>query len=248
MNLTPKLFSGFFYFFFVLFLRDSCLTYQKYEGFRDNIYFAMISTNNLSFAYDGEMTFNFPDIMVEGAEDLVILGESGIGKTTLLHLLGGLLAPQTGSIIINDTEITRLTTRAMDKFRGNQIGMIYQKAYFVKSLTVLENLLLIQYLAGKEKDKSKALSLLQDLGIKGKANEKTTALSQGQRQRASIAMAVLNDPTIILADEPTANLDDKNADLVVQLLKAQASNTHANLLVITHDHRIKSKFQNQFQL
>lgn len=208
----------------------------------------MVITSNLAYAYTKEVYFQFPDLHINDNEDLIILGESGIGKTTLLHLLAGLLKAKTGTVMLNATDITQLAEREMDQYRGNHIGFVFQKPCFVKSLSVFDNLLLVQFLAGRKKDKFKAGKILEDLGIASKAGNKTTTLSQGERQRAGIAMAFMNDPSLILADEPTANLDDKNCQLVAQLLREQAEKNQANLLVITHDQRLKTQFENQLQL
>ncbi|MDN5216648.1 ATP-binding cassette domain-containing protein [Fulvivirgaceae bacterium BMA12] len=208
----------------------------------------MIQTTGLSYAYDAQAEFRFPDIHLADAENLVILGESGIGKTTLLHLLAGLLVAKTGKVLINNTDITQLGARELDHFRGNNMGFVFQKPYFVKSLSLIDNLLLLQYLAGRKSDQTKIKQVLDRLGIKDKERKKTYQLSQGEQQRASIAMAIINDPKIILADEPTSSLDDKNCLNVTTLLKSQASATGANLVVITHDQRLKTQFENQLQL
>ncbi len=208
----------------------------------------MIQTTGLSFTYDAHTEFRFPDIHLADAENLVILGESGIGKTTLLHLLAGLLVAKTGNVLINNTDITQLGTHELDHFRGNNVGFVFQKPYFVKSLSLIENLLLLQYLAGRKSDQNRIKQVLDRLGIKDKGRKKAYQLSQGEQQRASIAMAIINDPKIILADEPTSSLDDKNCHNVTTLLKSQASATGANLVVITHDQRLKTQFENQLQL
>ena len=208
----------------------------------------MVQTTGLEYAYNPHTTFRFPDIGLPDFEDLIILGESGIGKTTLLHLLAGLLTPRSGKILINNEDITRLNPRALDHFRGNNVGFVFQKAYFVKSLSLIENLLLLQYLAGIKSDRKKIDRVLDNLGIKDKGHKKTYHLSQGEQQRASIALAIINDPKVILADEPTSSLDDKNCHNVATLLKSQAEKTGANLVVITHDHRLKPQFKNHLQL
>lgn len=208
----------------------------------------MIQTTGLAYAYNAHTAFRFPDIDLPDFENLIILGESGIGKTTLLHLLAGLLTPESGQIIINNKEITRLNPRELDHFRGNNVGFVFQRSYFVRSLSLIENLLLLQYLAGIRADRKKINQVLDSLGIKDKGHRKTYHLSQGEQQRASIALAVINDPKVILADEPTSSLDDKNCHAVATLLKSRAKETGANLVVITHDQRLKSEFKNYLQL
>lgn len=208
----------------------------------------MVRTTGLEYEYNASTQFRFPDIDLADFENLIILGESGIGKTTFLHLLAGLLTAKSGKILINNKDITRLNTRELDHFRGNNIGFVFQRAYFVKSLTLIENLLLLQYLAGIKSDRKKIATVLDNLGIKDKGHKKAYRLSQGEQQRASIALAIINDPKVILADEPTSSLDDKNCHNVASLLKSQAKQTGANLVVITHDQRLKSQFKNHLQL
>ncbi len=208
----------------------------------------MVATKALQFTYDKDNRFSFPDISLSEGENLLILGPSGIGKTTLLHLLGGLLRPENGSILIDETDLSLLSDKALDAFRGRHIGVVFQRPHFVSSLTVKENLLLAQYLSKTAQNTNELLSLLDHLAIKNKANQKAHRLSEGQKQRASIAMALVNNPKLLLADEPTSSLDDQNCERVIQLLKQQAETLKANLIVITHDHRLKSHFSKSIQL
>ncbi|MEM9857474.1 MAG: ATP-binding cassette domain-containing protein [Bacteroidota bacterium] len=204
----------------------------------------MLSTQSLIFAYDQENTFSFPDISLEDGEDLLILGPSGIGKTTLLHLLAGLLLPDTGQVELMGTVLHKLPTRQLDKFRGAHIGLVFQRPHFIRSLSLQENLALVQYLAGKKQDRNRGREILRSLDIEDKRHKRPHSLSQGEQQRATIAMAVLNNPQLILADEPTASLDDENCKNVVTLLKDQAKATGAQLVIITHDKRLKAHFKN----
>lgn len=208
----------------------------------------MISTKNLCFSYGREQKFRFPDIEIKKKGHLLILGDSGVGKTTFLHLLAGLLSPGSGAVNIGETDITRLTQRKMDKFRGRHIGIVFQKAAFINSLTVEENLLLIQHLSGAGQNKNRVRDILERLNIAEKAGARGANLSEGQKQRVSIAAALVNNPDVILADEPTSSLDDKNCMAVTGLLKEQAKHTDASLVVITHDQRIASQFSNSIRL
>ncbi len=208
----------------------------------------MLQTENLTFAYAGNAPLYFPDIVCAAGEHALLLGQSGSGKTTLLHLLGGLLTPTGGSIRVGNTEISKLSGAAADRFRGQNIGIIFQKAHFVKSLNVEENLLLAQNLAGEKTDKSRIKELLTRLNVGHKIKAKTTALSQGEQQRVAIARALVNRPQIILADEPTSALDDANTEEVIQLLEEQARAVSATLLVVTHDGRLKDRFANRILL
>ena len=208
----------------------------------------MFKTRSLFFTYNKSAYFSFPDINLAAGEDLLILGESGIGKTTLLHLMAGLLRPESGSVELMGTRLHDLPTEKLDRFRGQYIGLVFQRPYFVHALTLQENLALIQYLAGKKQDKDRIKEVIDGLGIGHKFTEKPHRMSQGEQQRASIALAVVNSPQLILADEPTSSLDDKNSMKVTTLLKEQASATGAQLIIITHDQRLKHQFHNMLQL
>ena len=206
----------------------------------------MLETKNLRFKYDNNLELNFPDIKTS-KENLLILGASGVGKTTFLHLLSGLLKPINGEINLLGTKISKLKMSEMDRFRGKNIGIVFQKPHFINSLTVKENLQLAQYIS-KKNDKNRIQSLLESLGIEDKANKKTQNLSQGEKQRVSIALAIVNSPKLILADEPTSSLDDLNCDKVINILKNQASKYKAKLIIITHDYRLKKHFKNTLSL
>ncbi|MBI5914330.1 MAG: ATP-binding cassette domain-containing protein [Bacteroidetes bacterium] len=208
----------------------------------------MLSTNNLQYSYDGKAALRFPDIRCGKGEHWLLLGQSGCGKTTLLHLLGGLLTPKQGTVTVGDTALNSLSSSKLDKFRGKKIGIIFQMPHFVRSLTVGENLALAQRLAGVPTDKNRIEHLLDRLGIADKIRVKTDELSQGERQRAAIARALVNQPEIILADEPTSALDDGNTAEVVRLLEDTASEVNATLLVVTHDGRLKEKFAKRINL
>ena len=207
----------------------------------------MIKTEKIEFSYDNEFIFKFEDIKLKNEENLLILGNSGIGKTTLLHLLSGLLKAKSGSIELYGKELTKLSSFQLDRFRRDNIGIVFQKPHFVNSLTVKENLELAQYIADK-KDNKRIETILNNLNISDKINKKTNELSQGEKQRVSIALAIVNSPKLILADEPTSSLDDDNCSNVIKLLKKQASDFGAQLIVITHDSRLKKHFKKSIKL
>jgi len=207
----------------------------------------MIKTESLKFSYDGKKYFNFPDINLDSGENLLIIGNSGIGKTTLLHLLAGILKPGSGSISISGLDISKFSDTELDKFRGDNIGIVFQKPHFISSLTINENLKLAQYLS-PSKISGDAKKILESLNIKDKYQQKPNQLSEGEKQRASIALALINYPSLILADEPTSSLDDFNCNNVIKLLKKQAKDHKAQLIVITHDARLKKHFKNNLNL
>jgi ABC-type lipoprotein export system ATPase subunit len=204
----------------------------------------MLKTNNLQYTHDKKTLLSFPNIECKRGEHVLILGQSGCGKTTLLHLLGGLLKPENGNIIINETDISQLSGTKLDAFRGKHIGIVFQQAHFMKALSVVENLMLTQQLAGAKVDKSFIISLLKTLNIEEKLNASTTQLSQGEQQRVAIARALVTRPTLILADEPTSALDDANTREVAQLLIRQATEANACLMIVTHDNRLTKQGQN----
>ncbi|HMQ59150.1 MAG TPA: ABC transporter ATP-binding protein [Flavilitoribacter sp.] len=208
----------------------------------------MLSTNALSFAYPGQPELNFADFECRQGEHWLVLGQSGSGKTTLLHLLAGMLTPTSGSVILAGTNISRLSGKAVDKFRGGHIGIIFQRSHFIKSLTVEENLLLAQQLAGFPVDRSKVSGLLERLNIVHKLKSRPDRLSVGEQQRVAIARSLVNTPKIILADEPTSALDDLNCEYVTQLLEQQAMEMNATLLIVTHDGRLRNRISNQIHL
>ena len=207
----------------------------------------MIKTEKIEFSYDNDFIFKFEDIKLKNEENLLILGNSGIGKTTLLHLLSGLLKAKSGSIELYGKELTKLSSFQLDRFRRDNIGIVFQKPHFVNSLTVKENLELAQYIADK-KDNKRIETILNNLNIFDKINKKTNELSQGEKQRVSIALAIVNSPKLILADEPTSSLDDDNCSNVIKILKKQASDFGAQLIVITHDSRLKKHFKKYIKL
>ncbi len=207
----------------------------------------MIQTQGLSFSYTSAK-MSFPDIHCKPGNTLLITGASGKGKTTLLHLLAGLLKPATGRIFIKDSDIVLLGERAMDRFRGNNIGLVFQRNHFIASLSALDNLLLTSFLSGNRSDRKHAFQLLERLNIADQAYKNPSALSVGQQQRLSIARSLINRPAVLLADEPTSSLDDENCSSVAQLLQEQASQAGAALLIVTHDHRLKDFFSHQITL
>jgi putative ABC transport system ATP-binding protein len=203
----------------------------------------IVQAKNISFYYDINLPFQIPDISLDKGEQLLILGRSGSGKTTILHILAGLLQPKSGEVVIDGTSLYHLKGTQLDKFRGKNIGIIFQKPHILAPLTVEENLVLANYFAGKKTDRID--SVLKDLGISHKKKSLVNNLSEGEAQRVSIARALVNAPKLILADEPTASLDDENAEAVVKLLKAQAEKHQAALVIVTHDQRVKNHISNQ---
>jgi ABC-type lipoprotein export system ATPase subunit len=208
----------------------------------------MISSSHLSYCYPGASSISFADLAIQTGEQFLLLGESGSGKTTLLHLMGGLLKSQQGSIEVNGTDITKLSQSALDRFRGQHYGFIFQRNHLISALSVEKNLLMAPFLAGLKQDKERVKEVLNQLGIGEKKHAAIRELSFGQAQRVAIARAILNKPSVILADEPTSALDDKNCDRVSDLLLSVADQNKATLIIATHDQRLKNKIKNLIQL
>lgn len=202
----------------------------------------MLRTNQLTYQFADQPQLSFPDIHISKGQHHLVIGPSGCGKTTLLHLLAGLRRPLSGSIIINDQDMSSLSSGALDQYRGEHIGIIFQTPHFVNSLNVIDNITLAQELSGRKVDSSRARDLLERLGIGSKEKILTESLSIGEQQRVAIARALINQPPIIFADEPTSALDDQNAQAVVSLLKEQADSSGATLIVVTHDNRLQDQF------
>lgn len=209
----------------------------------------MIRSENLKFQYSSAKNeLIFPTIHVDKNKHTLLLGESGSGKTTLLHLLGGLSAPTAGQVFIDNHDIYALSEEKRDLFRAKNMGFIFQDAHLLKNLTIEENIILAQYLAKEKQDRNAVITVLDKLQIKDKANSYPNQLSRGQLQRAAIARAVINHPKVLIADEPTAALDDTNTKYVMDLLIETATTFEATLLIATHDTRIKSYFANTYLL
>ncbi len=209
----------------------------------------MLQTENIKFNYKPEEhVFSFPNISLDKQKNLLIVGKSGVGKTTLLHLLGGLLKPISGKLLINNTSLSSMSEKELDGFRGQNIGIIFQKNYAIKTLNVFDNLKARLFFSKKTINIEAIDELLIELNLLKFKHRKIQDLSEGQLQRLGIALAVIHNPKVILADEPTSSLDDENCTIVINLLKKQAYKNNANLIVITHDHRIKPFFQNSISL
>jgi putative ABC transport system ATP-binding protein len=208
----------------------------------------MITLKSLSHSYKGGQTIEFKDWHIKTGERWLLLGNSGSGKTTLLHLMTGILQPSAGEVNINGTSIYGLSSKSLDQFRGQNIGIVFQRPHLIGSLSILENLIIVQRFANLAKDMARIKEVLASLDIADKQNAYPAQLSQGQLQRVSIARAVLNKPALLIADEPTSSLDDKNAFAVLDLLLTQSELNQTTLVVATHDKRIKSPFSNTYNL
>ena len=175
------------------------------------------------------------NLSINKGEFVAIVGPSGSGKITLLHLLGGVDKPTSGKVYINDVDIYNLKEKDLSIFRRRNVGLIYQFYNLIPVLSVKENILLPAELDNRKIDKDYLDDLLKTLGLKERANHLPNELSGGQQQRTSIGRALINRPSIVLADEPTGNLDSKNSKEVLELLKLSVRKYNQTLIMITHD-------------
>lgn len=175
---------------------------------------------------------------VEKGEFVAIIGPSGSGKSTLLHILGGVDVPTSGSVVINQTDISNLDETALAIFRRRQIGLIYQFYNLIPILTVQENLTLPLLLDGRKPDKKQIDTLVKRLGLENRLDHLPNQLSGGQQQRVSIGRALVNNPALMLADEPTGNLDSKNSKEIISLLRQFNKEFNQTVIIITHDEKI----------
>jgi putative ABC transport system ATP-binding protein len=208
----------------------------------------MFVIENLRHAYEGSEVLNVPSWEAGSGTHWLVVGPSGSGKTTLLHILAGILRPTAGSVRVAGQDIGALPAAELDRFRGRHIGIVLQRLHLVTSLTVMNNLLLAQYLAGLPQDSARVIDVLRGLELGDKTGAYPHELSHGQAQRAAVARAVVNRPQLLLADEPTSNLDDPRCGQALDLLETQARAYGATLVIATHDQRIKSRVSNRYAL
>ena len=181
------------------------------------------------------------DLSINKGEFVAIVGPSGSGKSTLLHLIGGVDKPSEGKVYINDVDIYNLKEKDLSIFRRRNVGLIYQFYNLIPVLSVKENILLPAELDNRKIDEEYLDDLLKTLGLKERENHLPNELSGGQQQRTSIGRALVNRPAIVLADEPTGNLDSKNSKEVIELLKLSVKKYKQTLIMITHDPNIALK-------
>jgi putative ABC transport system ATP-binding protein len=209
----------------------------------------MLKTKDLIHRYPGSNDpLTFKDWQIEHGSQWLLSGPSGCGKSTLLHIISGLLKPAEGKVSFGETDLYSLSSTALDRFRGEQMGIIFQSIHLLNAFTVFENLQFPAFFTSKTFNEDEAMQLLKDLDLQHKANTNVSKLSRGEAQRAAIARALVHKPALLIADEPTASLDDENCRLVAKLLKEQAAQQQATLVVATHDSRLKSMFENIYQL
>jgi putative ABC transport system ATP-binding protein len=193
-----------------------------------------MSKTNVINALDGT------NIEVEEGDFTAIVGPSGCGKSTLLHILGLLDRPDSGELTIDDIDVSKMKEKQAHKLRAQKIGFVFQGFNLIPTLTALENVMLAGKYGGLSlgKRKEKALKLLKNMGLEERVNHKPNELSGGQQQRVALARALINDPTIILADEPTGELDSKNSLEIIEMLKKLNREDNRTFVIVTHNDEV----------
>ncbi|WP_455278652.1 ABC transporter ATP-binding protein [[Eubacterium] cellulosolvens] len=195
---------------------------------------AQIELSSISKYYDSNTrALNNIDLNISKGQWATIIGPSGSGKTTLLNLIGCLDKPTSGTIVINESKLNIMSQKELTQFRRENIGLIFQQYHLIPYLTALENVMIAQYFYGVI-DKEAATEALENVGLSHRLTHRPSQLSGGEQQRVCIARALINKPNIILADEPTGNLDSKNGQIIMSILKELNDSGHT-LLLITHN-------------
>ena len=208
----------------------------------------MFELSGILHRYGAVTAVEVPEWRAAAGDAWLLAGQSGSGKTTVLHILAGLTRPTVGSVTVNGTDLAALSESARDRWRGRNVGLVPQRLHLVGALDVRDNLRLAQTLAGLRVDDDRVTALLEAVGVIELAQRLPSQLSQGQAQRVAIARSVINRPALVLADEPTANLDDAHAAQALELLRGQAIEARATLVVASHDARVRSLLPNLYAL
>jgi putative ABC transport system ATP-binding protein len=207
----------------------------------------MIEVNNVAFCYKvGGFRIDIPKLDVKSGEKMAVIGPSGGGKTTLLHLLAGVLTPSTGRIAVDGTEVSALGREDRQDYRALRMGMMFQEFELLAYLDVIDNVLLpyriSPVLTLDDAARERAKTLVQEVGLDGKQRRYPHHLSQGERQRIAVCRALVTRPAILLGDEPTGNLDPDNRDHIMDTLWRYSEETEAPMVVVTHDYDLLGRF------
>ena len=199
----------------------------------------MLTCENISFDIDGQKLFSNINLNLKSQKDLLITGPSGVGKTTLLSILCGIQKPITGKVIYNKIDLYSLTESNVDEFRGKNLGVVFQNFNLINAFTVKQNLEIAANAIGKSSS-NLYFELLDRVGLADKSHIKVANLSIGEKQRLAVSRAFVGEPKWVFCDEPTSYLDDKNANIIANLIKEESSRCKASLVLITHDSRIQT--------
>jgi len=186
---------------------------------------------------------DLPAYRIEAGEQVVLLGPSGCGKTTTLHIIAGIIAPDSGRVLLDGRDLTAFSQAGRDRIRANKLGYIFQTFNLLKGFTALENVLLGMTFSSQKYDRQRAIDLLQQVGLGHRLHHKPAKMSVGEQQRTAVARALANRPKLILADEPTANVDPGNQQVVVDLIRESCRREEIALLMVTHNMDVSRQFE-----
>jgi len=199
----------------------------------------MLICENISFAIDGYKLISDINLNIQPQKDLLITGPSGIGKTSLLSMLCGLQKPTQGNVKYNDINLYDMSKNKIDDFRGKELGIVFQNFNLINSFTIKQNLDIANTVS-KQNNNDQLYDLLQRVGLAEKSHLQVSKLSVGEKQRLAVARAFIGKPKWIFCDEPTSSLDNKNTDVIINLIKEESLRCKASLIIITHDTRVQS--------
>lgn len=191
---------------------------------------------------------DIPEFRLGNGEQMVLMGRSGCGKSTLLHIIAGISRPDSGAVSVAGLDITRLSEAGRDRFRAEKIGYVFQTFNLLPGFSALENVILGMSFASGRYDRDRAVSLLDRVGLADRASHKPTALSVGEQQRVAVARALANKPQLVLADEPTANVDPSNQQHIVDLIRDTCTEEGIALMIVTHTPEVANQFDRVDQL
>ena len=199
----------------------------------------MLICENISFAIDGSKLISDINLKIQPQKDLLITGPSGIGKTSLLSILCGLQKPTQGNVKYNDINLYDMSENKIDDFRGKELGIVFQNFNLINSFTIKQNLDIANTVS-QQSNNDQLYDLLQRVGLAEKSHLQVSKLSVGEKQRLAVARAFIGKPKWIFCDEPTSTLDNKNTDIIINLIKEESLRCKASLILITHDTRVQS--------
>lgn len=207
-----------------------------------------LSIRNLAKSYIEPGGRRLPILNVEAfdiadAEQVVLVGSSGGGKTTLLNVIAGVTSAEYGTVVIDGTDVMKLPEAARDRFRALKIGYVFQTFNLLPAFTALENVLLGMSFSGRKANRSHAVELLKRVGLEHRLNHRPAKLSVGEQQRVAVARALANQPSLLLADEPTANVDTANQDNILKLIRDACTENGISLMMVTHSQDVAAQFE-----
>ena len=213
----------------------------------------MLQLENIKKSYiqpNGERVqiLDVPSFDVGSGEQLALIGPSGCGKTTLLHIIAGITKPDSGNVLLDDVEITKFPEAGRDRIRADKLGYVFQTFNLLPGFSALENVLLGMTFARKKYSVPRAKQLLERVGLSHRSGNKPSAMSVGEQQRVAVARALANSPAVLLADEPTANVDPKNQSQIVELIRQTCRDENISLIMVTHSMEVANQFDRIDQL